>query len=152
MHQVTISIKTSNADKLTEILRDISNPKSPNYGKHLTKQEVDRLTSNEEGRDLVISYLSSFNAEVVDRSSNGMQLTVKANIAMWNSCLHTHFFAYKLKSDADSNIADSSNRVYIRARQYSLPETIASQIGHISNTVEFPMELNRGPSHHRADI
>ena len=39
-HEVIFAIKQKNMDKLTSILHDISNPYSPNYGQHWTRDEV----------------------------------------------------------------------------------------------------------------
>ncbi|KAK4234765.1 peptidase S8/S53 domain-containing protein [Achaetomium macrosporum] len=43
MLPVRVGLKQSNMDKGHELLMDISNPRSPNYGKHLTRSEVIEL-------------------------------------------------------------------------------------------------------------
>ena len=45
------AVQQTNIDELTNILYDISDPDSPNYGQHWSNDEVSEFTSNPEGLD-----------------------------------------------------------------------------------------------------
>ncbi len=59
MHTVTFAIKQRNVNKLHDILMDVSNPSSNNYGKHWSKARVGRYTSNMGSTNAVKQVLES---------------------------------------------------------------------------------------------
>lgn len=136
MHELVFAIQQKNLDQIEQILNDVSNPSSANYGKHLTKQEVDELTVNHDGHRQVLEFLSLIGAEIV--SSNDNYITTKAKIQTWNQSLNTVFHEYQHVKKATT---------VQRCVDYSLPEDIASQVSSVMNTVQFPVDIQigRGP-------
>jgi tripeptidyl-peptidase-1 len=140
-HKLIFGIKQNNLDKLTDILHDVSDPLSPNYGKHWTKEEIVKFTVNPEANAAVIKYLESNNINVVDQTLNGEYITAEADVSQWESMLNCKFHVYRLLTDeegtTDPNSDDNSNHV-IRTESYSVPQEISSHLFAVFNTVQFP--------------
>ncbi len=128
-------IKENNREKLTSILNDISNPSSPNYGKHLTKEELDDLVRNKEGETIVYDFLTKVGAAILSRSSNGLRIEAAGTVQIWESALKCIFFHYR--NDDGDNL--------IRTPEYFVPESVAEQVQLISNIVDFPVPIRHGP-------
>ena len=127
-------VKEKNLDYLTQYVSDISNPSSPNYGKHLTKQQLDDLTVNTEGVEKITEYLNSVGANVTKSTSSRIWAT--ASVSVWNEALFCQF----------SNFEKAGTREpIIRTTEYSLPPDVAQHVNMIGNTVQFPVEISRGP-------
>ena len=77
---MTFAVQQKNIDELTNILYDISDPDSPNYGQHWSNDEVSEFTSNPEGLDVVVSYLNSNGPSVVSETRTGEYITARAPI------------------------------------------------------------------------
>jgi len=132
-HELIFAIQQKNLDQIEKILNDVSDPNSPNYGKHLTKEEVDALTVNKEGKKLVLEFLNKWNAIVV--SSNDNYITTKATIEIWNQALSTTFYDYE-------NVM--KGKTVQRCMEYSLPEELIPQVASVMNTVQFPATVEIG--------
>lgn len=134
-HSCTIHLKNPGREKLEEILHQVSDPKSPSYGKHLSKAEMDQITANPDGVAAMGHYLDSFGISWSQHGSN----VIKANgtIANWEAALHTEFFQVKSRILRD--------QILLRAHHYYLPKDIAEQVVMISETVQLPVELHHGP-------
>ena len=63
MHKLVFYVKQRNADILSERLKEISDPKHPSYGKHMTKEQVNELTANKEAEEDILKYLKT-NSEI----------------------------------------------------------------------------------------
>ena len=74
------AVQQKNIHELTNILYDISDPDSPNYGQHWSKDEVPEFTSNPEGLDVDVSYLNSNGASVVSETRTSEYITARAPI------------------------------------------------------------------------
>ena len=130
-HELVFAIQQKNLDQIEKILNDVSNPNSPNYGHHLTKEQVDDITVNHEGKRQVLEFLSLIGAEIV--SSNDNYITATAKISIWNQSLHTVFHEYQN--------ANKGTTVQ-RCMEYSLPEDL--QVSSVMNTVQFPVDIQIG--------
>jgi hypothetical protein len=75
LHEVIFAIKLLNMDELTRILLDVSDPKSNNYGKHKTKEEVTSITSNPFANKKISEYLDAVGASIVSVSLTGEYIT-----------------------------------------------------------------------------
>ena len=132
-HDLIFAVQQKNLDQIEKILNDVSDPHSPNYGKHLTKEEVNALTANNEGKKLVLEFLNNWNAVVV--SSNDNYITAKATIEIWNQALSTTFYDYE-------NVM--KGKTVQRCMEYSLPVELASQVASVMGTVQFPATVEIG--------
>ena len=129
-HKVTFIIQQKNMDELTRILHDISDPYSPNYGQHWTRDEVVGLTSNAEGRDAVVSSLHMNGASVVSETLAGEYITAKAPIKVWEKIFNTEFFSFTLTH------CDNSIETVIRAEDYWIPRNLDKHVASVLNTIE----------------
>ena len=133
-HTVVFLIKQRNMDELTRILHDVSDPLSPNYGQHLTREEVADLTSNPESRDAVVSYLSSNGASVISETLGGEYITANAPVAVWEVMFNTEFFTFH-KTHLDQRV----ERV-VRAEKYWVPRELDLHVESVFNTIEMPLD------------
>ncbi len=129
-------IKNLNMDKIKEFLNDSSDPNSVNYGKHMTKIEVDGLTANPDGVEIVDNFINSSNAEIVEKSHSSNRIIAKGSVEVWEKALNCEYYYYVHKD---------TNDVLVRTPEYYLPENVAEQITMVTGTVEFPVPIHRGP-------
>jgi len=99
MHTVVFAIQKLRMDKLRSILNDISNPFSANYGNHLTRAEVTKLTSNPKGSKNLLQFLKNHthytgNVEVLTMTPSKDYITARAAIAHWEEIFKTNFFYF----------------------------------------------------------
>ena len=132
IHEVTFVIRQRNMLELTAILNDVSDPLSTNYGRHMTKDEVAKLTSNPEARDAVVSHLIASGATIVSETLHSEYITVNASISVWESMLNTEFFMFHQVKDS------STIRKIVRAESYSIPIGLQLHVDGVFNVVEMP--------------
>ena len=129
-HEVIFAVQQKNIDELTNILYDISDPDSLNYGQHWSKDEVTAFTSNPEGRDVVVSYLNSNGASVESETRAGEYISARAPIKVWEKMFDTEFFAFRMTH------SDASVENLIRAEHYSVPRELDEHLAGVFNTIE----------------
>jgi len=136
--ELVFRAQESNTEQLEQLALDVSNPASPNYGKYLTKEQIDALTANPEAVVKIRAFLDALAAggvtyDVVDDA------TIKARgpVATWEVALDTTFSRYATGTASDN--------VIVRADKYSLPTAVAPFVAAVFNTVQFPVALRSGP-------
>ena len=136
MHEVIFRIKGENDEKLSEILHDVSNPHSKNYGKHMTSEEITELTSNKLSHDHVIKYLKAAGATIVSETISKEYVTAAAPIGLWEKLLDTHFNVYH-------HVHESSNIVnmVVRSESYSVPFQLDKHVTSVFNTIQMPFSI-----------
>jgi len=131
-------VKDINMDKLQAYLSEVSDPNSPNYGKYLDAAQVNELTNNSAGQAIVKGFLSQKGVKIDSTSPSGQKITASATVVIWQSLLSASFYVY-------SQPEDPSVGTLIRTPQFSVPETVASQLSLVTDTVDFPVAISRGP-------
>lgn len=139
-HDVIFVVHGKNMDELTRILHDVSDPLSVNYGNHLTRQEIDDLTSNPDSRKEVIAYLRAAGVTVLPDELSGECILARAEIKLWERILNTEFHTYSFQSTDD---------VIIRADEYSIPVGLDQHVESVLNTVQFPHAMADRPQPRR---
>lgn len=132
IHEVTFVIRQRNMIELTTILNDVSDLRSVNYGRHMTKEEVAQLTSNPEARDAVVSHLTDSGATIVAETLHGEYITANASISVWESMFNTQFFMFHQQKH------DSTIRKFVRAESYSIPIGLQLHVEGVFNAVDMP--------------
>ena len=132
VHEVTFVIQQRNIPELTVILNDVSDPSSINYGRHMTKQEVADMTSNNEARGAVISHLTLSGATIVAETLNGEYVTANASISVWEDMFNTQFFMFHQFVD------DKHTGKFVRAESYSIPSSLQLHVAGVFNTIQMP--------------
>lgn len=165
-HLCTFHLKGVNADVLEKFLMESSDPGNPNYGKRMSKQEVDNLTKDQVGFEKVSKYLGEMGATIVKQTNNA--ITAQAPILAWEKMLHTEFFTvtstfnvsdqhdtliHKQNDEAPISTQHEQRHTYglsegavlFRAKQYFLPEHLAAHVSMVSGTIQLPTILSKGP-------
>ena len=139
VHSVVFSIQQRNIDRLEDILLDVSDPQSVNYGKHLTYEEVQELTANPEGTQRLLNFLESAKSKhkldykITKQSLNGEFVTVEAPIKLWETLFSAEFHEFSCDDVPDVH--------FHRALQYTIPVELNKHISSVFNTVQMP-DLN----------
>lgn len=148
-HSVVFATANKNVEELTEVLHDVSNPSSVNYGKHWTKQKVVDFTFNREAYEAVMNFISSTDEVVVNAQTlHGEYIFATAPVHVWEKMFGTTFHVYVVEG-----------KHIIRAEEYSLPAALHNHVSTVLNTVQFhppnmlekkkaqkPIPSSQGPS------
>ncbi|OAA62327.1 tripeptidyl peptidase SED3 [Cordyceps fumosorosea ARSEF 2679] len=122
-----IGIKEQNLDELQKRVLEMSTPGHADYGKHMTKDEVEALTSpTKETLQSVTSWLSSHGIEAGSVTNGLMPITVTVSKA--EQMLGTKYKVYHHAAD---------DKYTIRTTQYSLPQAVHSEVTMIQPTTMF---------------
>jgi len=133
MHTVVFAVAQLNIANLKDVLKDVSDPSSVNYGKHWTKTAITKYTSNTEGRQMVLKHLRSIKDVKVDIESQHEDYVVAtAPIHAWELMLKTTFHNYEFD---DRN---NTPKIIVRAKEYWIPLELSTHVSAVFNTVQFP--------------
>lgn len=138
-HEVMFAVQLQNMAELTQILHDVSDPKSANYGKYLTKQEVVDLTSNPAAHQVIREYLTSIGATIIEESDGGDFITARGSVELWEETFDTEFYAFR---HYKSGRNESS--IIVRAEEYSIPSELHKHVSAVFYTVQMPMIIRHG--------
>lgn len=143
-HDVIFVVEQRNMEELTFILHDVSNPKSANYGKHMTSMEVHDLTSNIDSHDKIVTYLQDVGAKITDDKHKGEVVTARATIEVWEKMFDTEFYAYSFEDNRVDGFttASAGELMFIRAEKYSVPVVLHDHIASVLNTIDIPIMKN----------
>jgi tripeptidyl-peptidase I len=136
IHKVIFVIRQKNMDKLTDILHDISDPISANYGMHMTKEEISIMTSNPEGHNAIMTYLHAKGVTVFHEILDGEFITASAPISTWEQTFDTQFFSYHQKQRS------GETEMFVRAEKYSVPIELDDHVATVFNTIQLPYQLS----------
>ena len=142
-HDVIFAVRRKNVDKLEEILLDISDPTSVNYGNHMTAREIADLTGCSDSRDAVIAHLEKTGARIVDQSLEGAFITARAPVSLWEDLFDAEFHTYSVLTTqvSEEGVSSDGRRIlknYVRAEQYSLPIDLDAHVDSVFNTIQMP--------------
>lgn len=133
-HDVVFVVAPKNMDQLERVLYDVSSTHSPNYGKHWSRKEVEDLTHNKEGHELIMKYLRDNHVTVTKVSSYGNYIHARAELSKWETLFATEFHQYQLAH---------LDRPLHRCLSVSLPTELIPHVQGIFNTVQFPHPWKR---------
>ncbi|KAI1743606.1 peptidase S8/S53 domain-containing protein [Xylaria scruposa] len=120
-----IDLALDNTGILMEKLKDLATPSSPNYGKWLSKEEVDALFPPTNGASAVVTnWLRSHDVERIHEQASSVKFL--ASVDTVNRLLNTTFAYY--------NVAGSRK---LRTTEYSVPEHVAPFVQLIHPTTFF---------------
>ena len=143
VHEIMFGIQQRNTDVLTERLHDISDPDSSNYGRHMTREEIEEISSNPESRDAVVRYLEESGATVISQSHHGEYVTAHAPISLWEELLNTEFFLFHHTQPKSDVVA-----ALVRAEKYSVPNDLHEHVAAVHNVVQMPLAIWGTPVMH----
>ncbi|KAJ7292722.1 tripeptidyl peptidase A [Mycena rebaudengoi] len=115
--------------ELESILRDVSDPDHPNYGNHLSKEEVHALTKpSDHTLEMVEGWLASYNASSVRWSFSQDSVSVVLPVSVAEGMLSTEFGVFEH--------VKTGKRV-VRALNYNIPTELLSHINYVHSTTTF---------------
>jgi tripeptidyl-peptidase-1 len=130
-----IGLTLQNEDALIAKLKDVSDPKSPNYGKFLDRDEANSLAKPAlDASDTVVKWLKDSGVSTV--TSDGFWVTFRTTIDKANELLAADFQQYQ--NDGVSKI---------RTAQYSVPMEVSQHIDLIHPTTFFGKTQAFAPVH-----
>jgi tripeptidyl-peptidase I len=132
VHEAVFVIRQRNMVELTGILNDVSDPGSPNYGQHLTREKVSSMTINPESRDAVLSYLSSVGSKVKSVTHGGDFIIAEAPVAVWEEVFKAEFFTLQ------HTLPNGQIHEVVRADGYSIPSELHTHVESVLNILEIP--------------
>eukprot|EP01041_Mallomonas_annulata_P010135 gene10135-21134_t len=130
LQEVVFVIKQRNIPLLEAILYNISDPKSSQYGQHLSREEIANLTSSPDSVTALHEFLLDAGVTEINHSHHGEFVTVKAPIVILEQILSTKFHHFTHSIDHEHRIT--------RARSYTLPHPIREHVSYIMNVIDFP--------------
>ena len=137
VHEVIFAISQSNMEQLIQVLDDVSDPSSNNYGKHWSKSQVAEFTANKKGYNAVVAYLNSKQDVIIDRQSlYGEYIFAKAPVHVWEDVFATTFHTYEISISKPGEKRKQKLKV-IRTEEYSLPVELDGHVLTVLNTVQF---------------
>ncbi|KAJ6519079.1 family S53 protease [Mycena sanguinolenta] len=135
--KLRFGLASNNAAGLEAALLDVSTPSSANYGKHLTKDEVNAyLAPSNEALAAVQNWLSSNNVTAVSSSGAGDWVTATIPVSKANALLGANYETF---------VHIDSNTSFARTLSVSLPPKVAGHIDVIYPTTAFSKPLTAGP-------
>ena len=137
VHEVVFVVKQKRMDYITRLLHDVSDPASPNYGHHMTCEQINTITSNHEARDTIADFLNANGVLTISETLSGDLITANAPISVWEKVFDTRFFAFtqrQLNGDLEE---------IVRAETYSIPRELDIHVESVLNTVELPVRTSR---------
>lgn len=135
IHSCTFHLTSLNSDYIEHYLTDVSNPTSKNYGKYLTKKQIDDLTIDREGVKKVLAYLSTHDVTVTKQLSSS--IICESSIKTFELIFNTVFY--------DAVNVDHSKDIIFRAHEYYLPSDLAPHVTFVGGIMHLPVVLNHGP-------
>lgn len=137
VHRVVFAVQQRNTEELERILHDVSNPHSANYGRYLTTEAVNALTTNPEGSARVLQFLTEQQRKhglttfsVVSNSRQNEYITVDGPIQHWERIFSTEFYEFTSTDDPEVR--------FNRADSYHLPQELVGHVSAVFNTVQLP--------------
>ncbi|KAJ7504162.1 family S53 protease [Mycena galericulata] len=133
-----IALASKDVSGLETALLDVSTPSSANYGKHLTKDEVNAyLAPTDDALAAVQSWLSSNNVTAVSSAgAAGDWLTMTIPVSKANELLGANYETFQHLS---------SGKSYARTLSYSLPDDVAAHIDDIHPSTTFNNPVSARP-------
>lgn len=134
-----IGLTMQNQDDLITKLKDVSDPKSANYGKWLDRDDVNKIAQPSlDAADKVTRWLSDSGVKAIAKSADGYWINFRTTVSLANEILGADFVQYQ--NDGVSKI---------RTVSYSVPQDVMEHIDLIHPTTFFgetkafkPVHLN----------
>ncbi|KAH8671471.1 putative protease S8 tripeptidyl peptidase I [Xylariales sp. PMI_506] len=121
---VRIGLAQSNLDKAEDFILDISHPKSPNYGRHWTADEViEAFKPSDKSVEAVREWLASHDILHVTHSDNKGWLAFDAPASKVESLLRTEFYEHEDKE---------TGGIIPATDKYHVPQSIQEHIDYIT--------------------
>lgn len=134
--QMTFAIKQQNLDRLTHKLLEVSDPTSPKYGQHLSKDEVDKLVApTTEAITAVKNFIASHGVLNTCQFSGSASLVCVVPVSVAEEMLSVEYRIFK-HATTDVSVVRASTH-------YSVPADLAQHLDLVSPTNRMPVIRQR---------
>ncbi|RPD69202.1 family S53 protease [Lentinus tigrinus ALCF2SS1-7] len=131
--QLTLVLPPANIDGLHRALYDVSDPQSANYGKHLSKADVEAFVAPEpDSVKAVTDWLAQHSIHAQTVSPSGDMLRIDIPVSTANTLLAANFTVFKDKY---------SDVTLTRTLSVTIPDDVAPYLEYIYPTTQFVMPL-----------
>jgi len=130
--RLVFAIRQKNLDKLEKILFEVSDPKHPKYGQHLTHKEIGQLTRDLQALRGAQSFLKRHGVNKFRVTANGDFIIARMTVAKAEEILDTEFYHF---------YSAAKDQKIIRTHQYTLPLAVFDFIDYVGYTIQFPPTL-----------
>ncbi|KAH9923706.1 family S53 protease [Epithele typhae] len=128
--KLRIALTQSNFPELESRLYDVSTPSSANYGKHLSKAEVNELVApTQESIDAVNAWLAENDITATSTTSTGSWLSFEVPVSKANELFDADFTVFT---------HDDSGMEAVRTLSYSIPAELQDHLDLVHPTITFP--------------
>lgn len=131
---LTVAVAQTNLKALEDVLFAVSEPDSPKYGQHLTRDEVDALVAPKpESVAAVLEWLQAggVESEAITKTGNGDFVIAETTVAVAEALLGAEYFQFRHR--------DRHTFQLLRlASGYTLPPSVASVVDFVGPSVRFP--------------
>ena len=111
-------------EELKDVLEDIASPSSKNFGKHMSREEIEGYTGSRSTSRHVIDFLQSRGLQIDQTAELGEYIFVTGKVGDWEEMLETEFHHFQ-----------HEEKLIIRALEYSLPHELKEHVHAVFNTV-----------------
>ncbi|KAL4071281.1 peptidase S8/S53 domain-containing protein [Scleroderma yunnanense] len=139
------ALKQKNIEHVGEFLLDVSDPNSPNYGKHWTASDIVRkFAPSNDSIDAVRAWFleSGIEAHRITLSSSKGWINVHVSVEEAERLMNTEYNVYK----------HVSGTKHIACEAYYLPEHISKHVDFVLPSVHFDAKLGRRSANDGPDI
>ncbi|PIL33241.1 hypothetical protein GSI_04691 [Ganoderma sinense ZZ0214-1] len=135
--KLRLSVTQSNIPELERKLYDVSTPSSHNYGKHLSKSEVQQLVAPaQDSVDAVNDWLKENGITAMPTSATGDAFSFEVPVSKANELFGADFSVFK---------HDDTGVEAVRTLSYSIPAELQGHLDFVHPTVTFPDPVGRLP-------
>lgn len=131
--QLQIGVKQRNTKQLESLLLSVSDPRSPDYGKHWTNAEVNQFVAPAPSTIRAVRHwlmANGVDCSNMEYSPNSDFLSVVVPVSTAETLLNAEWHEYRHTEMTKMSV--------VRATSYSLPENLHDLIDFVAPTVRFP--------------
>jgi tripeptidyl-peptidase-1 len=128
--ELIFAVKQQGKQELHDALMRVSMPSSPDYGQHLSNEEVHQMTAPDTAHvEAVMSFIRAHGGEPVAATPNRDMITAKVTVESAERMLSARYHQH---------LHSSGKEIHRVADGYSLPDEVALAVDFVSPTVHFP--------------
>ncbi|TFY66493.1 hypothetical protein EVG20_g4594 [Dentipellis fragilis] len=132
-----LALVENNRDGLVQKLYAVSTPDSPDYGNHLSKEDVEALVAPSPNSVAAVkAWLSAHNLSARSITPAGDWLSLNMTVKQANRLLAADYCAF----------ADETGRQAIRTLSYSIPPSLKKHLDFVHPTIGFPVPVVGDPT------
>ncbi|VDB96160.1 unnamed protein product [Peniophora sp. CBMAI 1063] len=128
--EIRIQLTNSDITGLEDRLKIVSSPSSSEYGKWLTREEVNVFVApTQESLSAINAFLATHNLVAIPVSPAGDIVAVNVTVAQANSLFDTEYYTFMSTDTGDTTV---------RTLEYSIPASLKGHLSYIHPTTIFP--------------